>query len=657
MFNMKRFAKIARTAFVLLLFFGCPAFSQTVLPVLTNSWELAWLRIVDKDTNGFFLNANETFLKSLKPGFFQSPAELAGKTDFDFYPSNLAGEYRLEDSQVRDSGNDSETIELRQTIGGVPVQVLNLRTVIRDSAGHIFAVRNSFYPVPTPEQTTLPEFGTEWLRANAISIDKDTNSIFLNANENFLATLRPTFPNIKTVTNLIGRDDFYFYPAELAEKFRADDRRVMSRGIAFETIEDNQPIGAARTSFQVTKRPLRNVDGTLYGLRILAWQIPQIMARRMSSSLELNHPRSAEGFAMQRTFSLPNIDGWENIPSSTTNNDSVSTVVSSAGTESYFRMTHHEPSPESWVPERPITLVVPFPAGGSTDQLARLLARILEPKLGQKIYVVTLPGSSGSVGTAAVLTAPRDGYTWRAGLAADLGLYQILGLLDTKISDWNCFLPVSHAQIFSVGAQSPYKTFDQLLAGFRASPGTLRVGSSGPASTGVIAMRLLAEKTGITFSNVFFNGGAEVAAACAAGQIDAMAQTFTDSAALMRSGQVLPLATLSPRPLVIEGLPELIPPVGRWVPDLVSSGNYFGFFLPRGTPSNVLRTLQKIWHEVIPNSPEVRSYALGNGAEFSPVTGALAQEEVLKYLRPAAWGLYDAGLTLFSPEAVGIPRP
>lgn len=634
--------------------------ATTILPELTNVWEQAHLFILDKDTNSVFINANERFIDSLRADFPQirTVADLIGKTDFDFYPADLANTYRADDQRVIAGGVPWEVVERYQPMGGAATFVFTSKTPLRDDAGRIYALRIMFYPIPEPGQTTLPVFGSDWLRANAIAIDKDTNSVFLNANETFLATLRPSFPNLKTVTNLIGRDDYYFYPADLAEKFRADDRRVITSGIAFETIEDNQPLGGVRTSFQVAKRPLRRPDGTIYGLRILAWEIPQIRAGRREDSVELTFPGSAADFTLERTRDLHDPMIWEAIPrGGPPANGPVSVMVPLSETQAYFRLTHQEPVPDDWTPDRPITLVVPWAAGGSTDQLARELVQILEGKLGQKIIVVTLPGNSGATGTAAVLSAPRDGYTWLAGAAADIGLYRILGLLDTKLSDWSPFLPLMYPQVFSVGPNSPYQTFDQLLAGFRAQPGRLRVGSAGVSSAGRIAIQLLQEKTGVQFSNVFFNGGSEVAAACAAGQIDAMGQGITDGIDLMRAGQVRPLATLSGEALMVEGLAQPIPPVSQWVPGLSASGNFFGLFLPKGTPANVLRTVQRIWDEVVPNSPELQAFARRNGSPFFPITGAAAQAEASKYIAVAAWTLFDAGLTKLSPASVGIPRP
>jgi tripartite-type tricarboxylate transporter receptor subunit TctC len=517
-----------------------------------------------------------------------------------------------------------------------------------------------FLALATPslfsQETTLPNFSSPWLREHAIVIDKDTNSVFINASETFLATLRPSFPEIQTLTDLIGKDDFYFYSDADAQKFRADDRRVMDRGIPLEIFETNEPVGGPRTTVQVVKYPLRRTnDGSLFGLRIIFWELPSIQVNRGAAKIDLSFTTNAAGFDLERSSLL--LSNWTAVVPFQTNGASITTSIPTDSAMDFFRLQVREDAPTNWVPERPITLVVPFGVNGSSDQLARLFARILEPSLGQKIYVVNLPGNSAATGTKAVLDAPRDGYTWRAGLASDIGLYKITGLLETRIEDWHPFLPVSYSQIFSVSSNSPHQNFGDLLAAFKAQPGKIRVGTAGRVATGSVAMQLLAEKTGIQFSNVFYNSGAEVAAACANGDVEVMAQTFSDGANLMLAGRLRPLANISPNALIIPGLSNSVPPVKDWVPGLEATGNYFGFFLPKGTPLYVLKTVQDIFDRIIPTSPEFAAYAEANGANFVPVTGAAAQVEVMKYISKAAWSLYDAGATLYSPEIVGIPRP
>ena len=123
---------------------------------------------------------------------------------------------------------------------------------------------------------------------------------------------------------------------------------------------------------------------------------------------------------------------------------------------------------QDWKPTKPIQVIVPWGAGGSTDQIVRLVAGELEAELGQKIVVVNQPGASGSVGTNTVMQAAPDGYTWASGAAGDLGCYKVLGFLDTKVTDWTLYLAAANISVISVNNYTPYQTMDQLLAAWKA---------------------------------------------------------------------------------------------------------------------------------------------------------------------------------------------
>ena len=118
---------------------------------------------------------------------------------------------------------------------------------------------------------------------------------------------------------------------------------------------------------------------------------------------------------------------------------------------------------QQWKPVRPINLIVPWAAGGSTDQVTRIAASEMEKAPGQTIVIVNQPGASGSIGTKSAFDAPRDGYTWTAGAAQDLGAYETLGTLKTRITDWHLFLKVANIQVMSVNPKTPYNSAKEEL--------------------------------------------------------------------------------------------------------------------------------------------------------------------------------------------------
>src|SRR5437762_12582182 len=133
---------------------------------------------------------------------------------------------------------------------------------------------------------------------------------------------------------------------------------------------------------------------------------------------------------------------------------------------------------QNWKPARPINLIVPWAAGGSTDQITRVTAAELEKALGQTIVIVNQPGASGAIGTKSALDAAKDGYTWTAGAAQDLGAYQTLGSLNTSIKDWHLFLTVANIQVIGVNPNTPYQNAKQLLDAMKAKPGAIPVATA-----------------------------------------------------------------------------------------------------------------------------------------------------------------------------------
>src|SRR5215468_12437679 len=121
-----------------------------------------------------------------------------------------------------------------------------------------------------------------------------------------------------------------------------------------------------------------------------------------------------------------------------------------------------------WRPTKPITIIVPWSAGGSTDQVTRVAAGELEKVLGQKVVIVNQPGASGSIGTKNALEAAKDGYTWAAGAAVDVGTYKVLGLLDTMLQDWKLYFAVANVNVVAINPSAPFKDFPAFMEALKA---------------------------------------------------------------------------------------------------------------------------------------------------------------------------------------------
>lgn len=311
---------------------------------------------------------------------------------------------------------------------------------------------------------------------------------------------------------------------------------------------------------------------------------------------------------------------------------------------------------QNWKPTRPINLIVPWAAGGSTDQVTRVAAAELEKALGQTIVIVNQPGASGAIGTKSALDAPKDGYTWTAGAAQDLGAYQSLGSVDTNIKDWHLFLSVANIQVIGVNPQRPWKNAKELLDDMKKRPGQISVATAGVTSAAHNAMDQIVKATGVKYKEVSYDGGNPAVVATVSGEADLTTQLAVEQADMIRGKRLRPLATVSDKPLELEGF-GTIPPLSQTVPGFTAPANYFGIFLPKGTPDEVVKTLEKIWSEQMAKSEALRKYATTRGALFNPLSGDAAQKAVFPAVQTNAWNLQASGKTKVSPDTVGIPKP
>jgi tripartite-type tricarboxylate transporter receptor subunit TctC len=311
---------------------------------------------------------------------------------------------------------------------------------------------------------------------------------------------------------------------------------------------------------------------------------------------------------------------------------------------------------QDWKPNRPITVIVPWAAGGSTDQVTRVTAAEIEKSLGQKVVIVNQPGASGSIGTKSALDAPKDGYTWTAGAAQDLGAYETLGMLKTRINDWHLFLNVANVQLLGVNPATPYKNAKELLDAMKAKPGQITVATAGVTSSGHNAMDLIAKVSGVKYRHVTYDGGNPAVVATVAGETEVTTQLAVEQADMIRGKRIRPLATVSDKALDLEGF-GVIEPLSKTLPGFKAPANYFGIFIPKGVPDEVVKTVEKIWADNISKSEALKKYATSRGALFAPYYGAESVTAAMPAVQANAWLLFETGKGKVSPDTVGVPKP
>lgn len=309
-----------------------------------------------------------------------------------------------------------------------------------------------------------------------------------------------------------------------------------------------------------------------------------------------------------------------------------------------------------WKPDRPVTIVVPWAAGGSTDQVVRVMAAEIERALGASVVVVNQPGASGSVGTTNVLNAAKDGYTWAAGAVRDLGTYAVLDMLDTRVEDWNLYFGVSNTGVVAVNSNTPYQTFEDLLTAFKENPGKIPVATAGLSSAGHTVMEAIAGATGVTYRHVPYDGGNPAVIATVAGETEVVTQLAVEEAEMLRAGRLRALAAFSEQPLTLKGVGD-IPAITDWIPELRVPSNYFGIWAPKGIPDEVVETMNMVWENVMKNSDALRAYAEERGALFDPLYGDEALATGMPSVAHQAYTLFDGGKAAKDPATLGYERP
>lgn len=306
-----------------------------------------------------------------------------------------------------------------------------------------------------------------------------------------------------------------------------------------------------------------------------------------------------------------------------------------------------------WQPDGPVTIIVPWAAGGSTDSVTRVLANELEQAIGQSFVVTNQPGASGSVGSRSAWESDRDGMTMTAGAAADLGAYPVLDMLDVTIDEWRLYLHIGNVAVVAVPSGSEYEDFGDLLAAMEENPGEISVSSAGVSSAGHIAMQAIAAASGVEYRHVTYDGGNPAVIAAVSGEVDMTTQLASEQAEMIRGDRLRPLAVVADGPLELDGY-GTIPSITEWLPDIQAANNYFGLFVPADSPEEVLNTLDQVWEDVIMNSEALAAYAADSGAIFDPSYGEAAQSAVMPMLRINACQLFEGGQAPNDPADYGI---
>ncbi|HVR49276.1 MAG TPA: tripartite tricarboxylate transporter substrate binding protein [Pseudorhodoferax sp.] len=285
-------------------------------------------------------------------------------------------------------------------------------------------------------------------------------------------------------------------------------------------------------------------------------------------------------------------------------------------------------------PSRPIRLVVPFPAGGGTDLIAREVANKVATTNGWSIIIDNKPGSGGNLGVDAAAKAPPDGYTLVLGQTSNLAinptLYPRLPYKPEK--DLDAIGLVAQAPlVVVVAADSPYKTLADVVAAAKARPESLNYASSGNGTVAHLAAELLQKAAGVKFTHVPYKGAAQGSTDLIGGQIQMYVSSVPTLIGYIKNGKMRALAVTSQQRTA--DLPG--------VPTVAESGykgfeavTWFGVAGPDGLPKDVVAKLNTAFNKAL-QDPEVKAKLAAQGADARSGTpeqfAALVRSEIVRW--------------------------
>jgi tripartite-type tricarboxylate transporter receptor subunit TctC len=245
---------------------------------------------------------------------------------------------------------------------------------------------------------------------------------------------------------------------------------------------------------------------------------------------------------------------------------------------------------QAW-PSRPIRFIVPFPAGGTTDIIARIIGQWLSERLGQQVVVENKPGGGTNIGVQAVVNAAPDGYTWLFTVPTSTinpWLYKSLPFdfqRDITPVAGLAELPL----VMEVNPSVPAKTVAEFIAYAKANPGKIVFASFGARTISHLAIELIKSQTGIEVVHVPYTGGAPMVTDIIAGRIQAGVDALPNSLPHIRAGSMRALAVLPAKRSA--AIPD-VPTIGETIPGLEVS-TWSGIGVPTGTPAEAIARISR----------------------------------------------------------------
>lgn len=251
-------------------------------------------------------------------------------------------------------------------------------------------------------------------------------------------------------------------------------------------------------------------------------------------------------------------------------------------------------------PAKPISMIVAYSPGGGTDTAARVLAKYVQPYLGQRLVIQNKPGAGGQIGFTTLSTAKTDGY--KIGFINIPSIFMVKMLRDNVPYNMSDFEPIANIQldpvVLAVKNDSPYKTFQDFIDAAKSNPGKINVGGDGPQSNNQLQVIVAEKKLGIDINFVSYNGSGPAVTALLGGQVDAAVPSASSATSHIKNGRLRALAIFSKDSYgFLPDVPTIKAASGIEVPPIGASMR--GIAAPKGISPEHKAHLQKAFADVM----------------------------------------------------------
>ena len=285
-------------------------------------------------------------------------------------------------------------------------------------------------------------------------------------------------------------------------------------------------------------------------------------------------------------------------------------------------------------PTKPIRVLVPFPAGGGTDIIARDTTHRISTSAGWNFVIDNKPGSGGNLGMDAAAKSPADGYTIALGQTSNLSINPTLytKMPYDSVKDLTPIALVASAPlVFVTSAESPYKSLGEIIAKAKASPGSINFASPGSGTVGHLTSELLQKAAGAKFTHIPYKGASQAVVDLMGGRVDLYISSIPTLLGQIKGGKIRPVAVTSPQR--DRDLP-LVPTVAESGFSGFESVTWFGFVGPAGMPQPVVAKLNAEINKAL-QSAELRKRLNEQGATVHGGTpeqfSALIKNDIVRW--------------------------